>query len=75
MHTLNEYRRRMEIEEAFLDDKSGGFQLEDSLVPDADSVSRLLLVMAITALYWFCSAPWSLNATTVTPSIPIGAAA
>lgn len=49
--SLNEYARRMQIEEAFLDDKSGGFQLEDSLLPDADSLSRLLLVMAVAARY------------------------
>ncbi len=51
LNSLNEYARRMQIEEAFLDDKSGGFQLEDSLLPDADSLSRLLLVMAVAALY------------------------
>lgn len=51
LHSLNEYARRMDIDESFLDDKSGGFQLEDSRLPDADSVSRLLLVMAVAALY------------------------
>jgi hypothetical protein len=51
LHTLNDYARRMDIDESFLDDKSGGFHLEDSLLPDAESLSRLLLVMAVAALY------------------------
>jgi hypothetical protein len=35
--TFEEYGRRFDIEENFLDDKSNGFQLESSLVRDADA--------------------------------------
>jgi hypothetical protein len=49
--TLEEYGWRMDIEQEFRDDKSGGFQLEDSQINDAESVSRLLLVMSIACLH------------------------
>jgi hypothetical protein len=49
--TLEEYGLRMDIEQEFRDDKSGGFQLEDSQISDAESVSRLLLVMSIACLH------------------------
>jgi hypothetical protein len=49
--TLTEYSWRMDIDESFKDDKSGGFQLEDCELGDAESVSRLLLVMAVACLY------------------------
>lgn len=50
-HTLTEYGWRMDIDESFRDDKSGGFQLEECELPDPPSVSRLLLVMAVACLY------------------------
>ena len=38
-------------EQEFRDDKSGGFQLEDSQLTDPTSVSRLLLVMSVACLH------------------------
>jgi Transposase DDE domain len=49
--TLAEYRLRGEIEHEFRDDKSGGFQLEDSQLPDGESVSRLILVLSVACLH------------------------
>jgi hypothetical protein len=49
--TLTEYGLRMDIEEEFRDDKSGGFQLEDSQLPDAASIARLLLVISVAGLH------------------------
>ena len=46
-----EYGRRFDIEENFLDDKSNGFQLESSLVRDAEALTRLCLVLAVATLY------------------------
>ena len=39
------------VEQEFRDDKSGGFQLEDSRLTDPTSVSRLLLVMSVACLH------------------------
>jgi hypothetical protein len=49
--TLVQYGWRMDIEEELLDDKSGGFQLEDTQLEDAESISRLLLVMSVAYLH------------------------
>jgi hypothetical protein len=49
--TVGEYSFRMDVEQEFRDDKSGGFQLEDSELSDAASVSRLLLVMSVAGLH------------------------
>jgi hypothetical protein len=49
--TVQEYGLRFDIEESFLDDKSNGFQLEDSLIRSAEALERLCLVLAITTLY------------------------
>jgi hypothetical protein len=49
--TLVEYGWRMDIEEELLDDKSGGFQLEATQLTDAESISRLLLVMSVAYLH------------------------
>jgi hypothetical protein len=51
VHTFDEYGRRFDIEENFLDDKSNGFQLESSLVRDADALTRLCFVVAVATLY------------------------
>jgi hypothetical protein len=48
---LEEYGLRFDIEENFLDDKSNGFQLEDSMIRCAEALERLCLVLAITTLY------------------------
>jgi DDE family transposase len=49
--TFEEYGRRFEIEENFLDDKSNGFQLESSLVREAEALTRLCFVLAVATLY------------------------
>jgi hypothetical protein len=49
--TFDTYALRFDIEESFLDDKSGGFQLEASKLDDADALSRLLLILATATLY------------------------
>ena len=51
LRTFEEYGRRFDIEENFLDDKSNGFQLESSLVRDADALTRLCFVVAVATLY------------------------
>jgi hypothetical protein len=51
LETFETYALRFDIEESFLDDKSGGFQLEASQIDDADALSRLLLILATATLY------------------------
>ena len=48
--TFVEYGWRFQIEECFLDDKSGAFNLEDSGLCDTESLERLLLVLGVTML-------------------------
>jgi hypothetical protein len=50
-HTFDEYGLRFDIEENFLDDKSAGFNLEDSLLQDSMAISRLCLILAIATVY------------------------
>lgn len=50
LQTFAQYAQRFDIEENFLDDKSNGFQLEQSLIRSASALSRLCLVLAITTL-------------------------
>lgn len=49
--TFDTYALRFDIEESFLDDKSGGFQIESSQIDDADALSRLFLILAVATLY------------------------
>ena len=49
-HTLIEYARRMGIEFGFLDDKSAGFQLEDTELLHAGRLNRLLTILALCSL-------------------------
>lgn len=49
--TFSEYGLRFRLEEEFLDEKSNGFQLEDSRLEGADSLTRLCLVLAVAMLY------------------------
>lgn len=49
--TVSEYGLRMDIEHEFRDDKSGGFRLEECELTDAESISRLLLVMSVACLH------------------------
>jgi hypothetical protein len=51
LQTLREYGFRFTIEENFLDDKSSGFNLEDSKLRSAPALSRLCLVLAMTTLF------------------------
>lgn len=51
LQTFREYGERFDIEEEFLDEKSNGFQLENSLIRSPMALSRLCLVMAITTLF------------------------
>lgn len=51
VETFDEYGLRFDIEEGFLDMKSNGFQLESSLFRNADALSRLCFVLALTTLY------------------------
>ncbi|MEW6735789.1 MAG: transposase [Acidobacteriota bacterium] len=48
---LSEYGIRMQIEESFRDDKSGGFDLDHSRLHHADRLSRLLLAEAIATIW------------------------
>lgn len=50
LQTFCEYGRRFTIEENFLDDKSRGFNLEDSQLRSAPALYRLCLVLAMTTL-------------------------
>ena len=50
--TLNEYALRFDIEEGFLDDKSGGFQVESTKLDDPKAIARLFLVLAVAALHF-----------------------
>lgn len=49
--TLQEYGQRFDIEENFLDDKSNGFQLEDSQLHDAEVLTHLGFVLAVATLF------------------------
>jgi hypothetical protein len=51
LNTFHEYGLRFDIEENFLDDKSGGFQLESSEFYDVQALIRLGLIMATATLY------------------------
>lgn len=49
--TFDEYGLRFDIEEGFLDDKSGGFQLESSQIRSAEALERLCFVLAVATLF------------------------
>ena len=49
--TLEEYALRFETEGAFLDQKSGGFQLHRSELATPHALERLLLIIALSTLY------------------------
>lgn len=51
LQTFHEYGLRFDIEENFLDDKSNGFQLEDSKIRSAEELERLCMVLAVATLY------------------------
>jgi Transposase DDE domain len=49
--TLDEYGLRFDIEEAFLDEKSGGYQIHTSKLATPEALERLLLIVAIATLH------------------------
>ncbi len=49
--TLEEYGLRFDIEEAFLDEKSGGYQIHTSELATPEALERLLLIVAIATLH------------------------
>lgn len=49
--TFDEYGLRFDIEEGFLDDKSGGFQLESSQIRSVQALDRLCFVLAVATLF------------------------
>ena len=51
LKTLWQYGLRFEVEELFLDSKSGAFQLEDSQIRSVDALERLYLVVAVALLF------------------------
>jgi hypothetical protein len=51
VETFAEYGERFQIEEGFLDDKSGLFDLEASRLRDAESLERLVLVISTATLF------------------------
>jgi len=51
LQTFDEYAQRFDIEENFLDDKSGGFQLESSLIREATALQRVCFILAVATLY------------------------
>lgn len=51
LQTFQEYGRRFDIEENFLDDKSNGFQLEASKLRSAEALTRLFFGIATATLY------------------------
>jgi hypothetical protein len=51
LQTLQDYGLRFDIEENFLDDKSTGFQLEDSKLRSAAAIERLFFGIALATLY------------------------
>jgi len=50
--TIDEYGLRFDIEETFLDDKSGGFQVQTSELQTPAALERLFLVLAIATLHF-----------------------
>jgi hypothetical protein len=48
---LREYAQRMDIDESFRDDKSGGFDLEHTRLQHPERVERLLLALALATLW------------------------
>ncbi len=49
--TLDEYGLRFDIEESFLDEKSGGYQIHTSELATPEALERLILILAMTTLH------------------------
>ncbi len=52
VRTLDEYGLRFDIEESFLDEKSGGSQIHLSELATPEALERLLLIVAIATVHW-----------------------
>ena len=52
LSTLEEYAFRFDIEETFLDEKSGGFQLESSELACPEALERLMLIVALATVHF-----------------------
>lgn len=51
LHTFKEYGLRFDIEEAFLDDQSNGWNLQKSEIRSVCALSRLWFLLAVATLY------------------------
>ncbi len=51
LQTLDEFGLRFDIEENFLDDKSGGFQVHTNELQTPEALERLFLILAIATLH------------------------
>jgi hypothetical protein len=51
LHTFEEYGLRFDIEESFLDDQSGGWNLQKSEIRSVCALSRLCFILAVATLY------------------------
>ncbi len=52
LKTLDEYRLRFDIEESFLDEKSGEYQIQTSELATPEALERLILILAIATLHF-----------------------
>ena len=51
LQTFAEYGLRFDIEENFLDDRSGGWNVQRSMIRDVCALSRLWFILAVATLY------------------------
>ena len=51
LQTFSEYGLRFDIEENFLDDQSGGWNIQRSMIRDVCALSRLWFILAVATLY------------------------
>ena len=51
LQTFAEYGLRFDIEENFLDDQSGGWNVQHSMIRDVCALSRLWFILAVATLY------------------------
>lgn len=51
LQTFAEYGLRFDIEENFLDDQSGGCNIQRSMIRDVCALSRLWFILAVATLY------------------------
>lgn len=62
LNVLADYRCRMQIDHSFKDDKSGGFEWEQTHLVQPDQVDRMLLVLAVATLYLVSGGVWHVAA-------------